>query len=175
MSIRSLRSGLSGRRVAQIFAAAAVSAASIALVGAGTASAAPVTCVSPPSENQILVSDTASCGATASGEGFARASAADSGTAVSVAESAGAAESQATGFGTALSAARDGGRSYAYALGGGLSHSWAQGPATTLSVAGWGSGATADTTGVTCVGAQSFALNTATGQWCAVGVGSTPR
>jgi hypothetical protein len=94
---------------------------------------------------------------------------------VSVAESAGAAESQATGFGTALSAARDGGRSYAYALGGGLSHSWAQGPATTLSVAGWGSGATADTAGVTCIGAQSFAVNTATGQWCAVGVGSTRR
>ncbi|MEV8191393.1 MULTISPECIES: DUF6764 family protein [Rhodococcus] len=174
MSIRSFRSALTARRSFRAGVLVAVGVASAALFGGGTATAAPVTCVSPPSANDILVSDTASCGATAEGA-FARAYAADSGTAVSVAESAGAAEAHATGFGTALSAARDGGRSFAYALGGGLSHSWAQGPATTLSVAGWGSGATADTTGVTCVGAQSFAVNTATGQWCAVGVGSTPR
>lgn len=174
MSIRSLRSVFTGRRAARAGVLVALGVAAAALTGTGTAAAAPVTCVSPPSENQILVSDTASCGATAEDGGFARASAADSGTAVSVAER-GSAEAQATGFGTALSAARDGGRSYAYALGGGLSHSWAQGPAVTLSVAGWGSGATADTTGVTCVGPQSFAVNTATGQWCAVGVGSTRR
>lgn len=174
MSIRSVRSVLSGRRVVRAGVMVAVGVASAALLGTGTAAAAPVTCMSPPSENEILVSDTASCGATAEGA-FARAHAEDSGTAVSVAESAGAAESHATGYGTALSAARDGGRAWAYALGGGLSHSWAQGPANTLSIAGWGSGATADTTGVTCVGPQSFAVNTGTGQWCAVGVGSTPR
>jgi hypothetical protein len=176
VSIRSFRSVFSGRRrVVRAGVVFALGVASAALMGAGTAAAAPVTCLSPPSANQILVSDTASCGATATGAGTARASAADSGTAVSVAQTAGAAEAQATGFGTALSSARDGGRSYAFALGGGLSYSWAQGPVTTLSVAGWGSGARADTTGVTCVGAQSFAVNTGTGQWCAVGVGSTPR
>ncbi|OOL28989.1 hypothetical protein GQ85_28865, partial [Rhodococcus rhodochrous] len=107
--------------------------------------------------------------------GTALSFASESGTAVSAAQTAGAAEAHATGFGTALSGAQNGGRSYAYALGGGLSHSSAQGPVTTVSVAGWGSGATADPTGVTCVGPQSFAVNTATGQWCAVGVGSTRR
>jgi len=175
LSIRSLRSVLSGRRVAHGCAAFALGAASLAFVGAGTAAAAPVTCVSPPSTNEILVSETASCGATADGGGFARAAAADSGTAVSTAGTNGSAQAEATGFGTALAGASDGGRSYAYALGGGLSHSWAQGAAITFSVAGWGSGATADTTGVTCVGPQSFAVNTGTGQWCAVGVGSTRR
>lgn len=175
MSIRSFRSVLSGRRVARASVLVALGVASASFMGAGVAAAAPVTCVSPPSQNQILVSETASCGATAAPGASARASAADSGTAVSVAQQGGTAESQATGFGTALSGAADGGRSYAYALGGGLSHSWAQGPAVTVSVSGWGSGATADATGVTCVGAQSFAVNTATGQWCAVGVGSTPR
>lgn len=175
MSIRSLRSVLSGRRIARGFAAFALGAASLAFAGVGTAAAAPVTCVSPPSANEILVSETASCGATADAGAYARAAAADSGTAVSVADANGSAEAQATGYGTALSGASDGGRAFAYALGGGLSHSWAQGPAVTFSVAGWGSGATADTTGVTCVGPQSFAVNTGTGQWCAVGVGSTRR
>lgn len=175
MSIRSLRSFGSVRRAAQAAAALAVGVASVVVFGSGAAAAAPVTCVSPPSDNEILVSDEASCGATSSDGGSARAHAEDSGTAVSVAETGGASESHATGFGTALSAARDGGRSFAYAIGGGLSHSWALGPATTLSVAGWGSGATADTTGVTCVGPQSFAVNTVTGQWCALGVGSSMR
>ncbi|MEE2034739.1 DUF6764 family protein [Rhodococcus chondri] len=176
MSIRSFRSVLSGRRrVVRAGVVFALGVASAALMGAGTAVAAPVTCLSPPSDNQILVSDTASCGATATGGGTARASAADSGTAVSVGQTAGAAESQATGFGTALSSARDGGRSFAFALGGGLSQSWAQGPTTTVSVAGWGSGATVDPTGVRCAGPQSFAVDMGTGQWCAVGVGSAPR
>ncbi|UYP18272.1 hypothetical protein OED52_16645 [Rhodococcus sp. Z13] len=174
MSIRSFRSLLTARRSLRAGVLVALGVASAAVLGTGTAAAAPVTCVSPPSPNEILVSETASCGATAT-DAFARSYAADSGTAVSVAESAGAAEAHATGFGTALSAARGGGRSFAYALGGGLSHSWAEGPAITLSVAGWGSGATADTTGVTCVGAQSFAVNTATGRWCALGLGSTLR
>lgn len=174
MSIRSVRSVFAGRRAVRAGLLVAAGVAAAALAGTGTAAAAPVTCVSPPSPNEILVSETASCGATAE-EAFARSYAADSGTAVSVAESGGAAEAHATGYGTALSAARDGGRAWAYALGGGLSHSWAQGPANTLSIAGWGSGATADTTGVTCVGPQSFAVNTGTGQWCAVGVGSTRR
>ncbi|WP_372481627.1 DUF6764 family protein [Rhodococcus zopfii] len=177
MFIRSFRSVRPGRRrMARAGVVAALGVAATSLLGVGTAAAAPVTCVSPPSENQILVADTASCGAKAEAGGTARAAASESGTAVSVAGAAGAAESEASGFGTALSAARDGGRSFAYALGGGLSHSSAQGPSViTLSLAGWGSGATADETGVTCVGAQSFAVNTGSGQWCAVGVGSTRR
>src|SRR3989304_464839 len=77
-------------------------AAGLALTGAGAASAAPVTCVSPPSANDIQVSETASCGAQSVGPGLSQAGAAESGTAVSVAADNGYSNSYANGFGTAL-------------------------------------------------------------------------
>ena len=52
---------------------------------------------------------------------------------------------------------------HAYAIGGGISHSNASNGHTTISVAGWGSGATAEASGVKCVGPLSFAVNLNTG------------
>ncbi len=96
-------------------------AAGLALTGAGAASAAPVTCVSPPSANDIQVSETASCGAQSVGAGRSQAGAAESGTAVSVAADNGYSNSYANGFGTALGgASRGNGQAQAFALGGGI-------------------------------------------------------
>lgn len=137
--------------------------------GAGTAAAAPVTCVSPPSANDIQVEGNASCGATSADASHSSATAADSGTAVSVSESAGNTSTLATGYGTALGASRAGGTAYAGAIGGGIAHSWADNGGTTIAVAGWGSGATAEAAGVDCVGTWSLALNLSSGQFCAFG------
>ncbi|OOL29590.1 hypothetical protein GQ85_24970, partial [Rhodococcus rhodochrous] len=65
MSIRSIRAVVVPRRLLRAGVVAALGVASAALLGVGTATAAPVTCVSPPSANEILVSDADSCGATA--------------------------------------------------------------------------------------------------------------
>ncbi|MDJ0396522.1 hypothetical protein QMK17_24790 [Rhodococcus sp. G-MC3] len=137
--------------------------------GSGVASAAPVTCVSPPSANDIQVDGVASCGATAADTSHAAATATESGTAVSVAETGGTTSTLATGYGTALGASRAGGTAYAGAIGGGIAHSWAENGATTIAIAGWGSGATAEPGGVNCVGTMSLALNFASGQFCALG------
>ncbi|OZD10644.1 hypothetical protein CH253_00005 [Rhodococcus sp. 06-156-3C] len=137
--------------------------------GAGVASAAPVTCVSPPSANDIQVDGYASCGATAQDASRATATATDSGTAVSVAEGAGSTSTLATGYGTALGASRAGGTAYAGAIGGGIAHSWADNGGTIIAIAGWGSGATAEAAGVDCVGQWSLALNLSSGQFCALG------
>jgi hypothetical protein len=141
-------------------------AGGMAVAGSGIASAAQVGCVSPPSANDIRVIGDASCGATAT-VGNAGATAMDSGTAVSVANG-GSANSVATGFGVALSSSRDAGAAHAYAIGGGISHSNASNGHTTISVAGWGSGATAEASGVKCVGTLSFAVNLNTGAVCAM-------
>lgn len=156
-------------RAAAVFAIGSGLAVGGALAGTATASASPVQCVSPPSANDIRVSDNASCGATSTGPGSAAAGAADSGTAVSVNDGVGSATTYATGYGTALGASRDAGTSYALALGGGIAHSWADAGATTIAIAGWGSGATAESLGVKCVGPLSFALNLSNGQACALG------
>lgn len=140
-----------------------------AVFGTTVASAAPVSCVSPPSDNDIRVDGTASCGATSAGPGVASAGAADSGTAVSVADGSGATTTYATGFGTALGASKNAGTAYAWALGGGIAHSWADNGATTVAIAGWGSGATSDAAGVDCVGPLSLALNLSNGQFCVLG------
>jgi hypothetical protein len=145
------------------------SIATAGVLGTGVASAAPVTCVSPPSANDIQVDGTASCGATAADAARASATATDSGTAVSVAEGAGNTSTLATGYGTALGASRAGGTAYAGALGGGIAHSWADNADTTIAIAGWGSGATAEAAGVDCVGQWSLALNLSSGQFCAFG------
>ena len=152
------------------FAAVVTMAVGGAALGVGVASAAPVTCSSPLSPNDIQVSDMASCGAQATGTGTASASATESGTAVSVADQAGSATSYATGFGTALSAALGGGNSYAVSIGGGISRSEATGGITTIAVAGYGAGATAEAGGVDCVGVNSFALNLSTGRACIAGM-----
>nr|WP_308115925.1 DUF6764 family protein [Rhodococcus corynebacterioides] len=155
-------------------AAAAVAATSAvlsfgAVLGTATATAAPVTCVSPPSANDIRIDGTASCGAKATAPGVARSDANDSGTAVSVADG-GAANATATGFGTALSAVSGAGNSYAFALGGGISRSAASNGATAIAVAGYGGGASASTeTGVNCAGLNSFALDLSTGRACIAG------
>lgn len=163
----------SSPRVSRIVSAALVLAAgsvvSIGTLGVGTAVAAPVTCVSPPSANDIQVDGFASCGATSQDNARSSASASDSGTAVSVAETGGSTSTLATGYGTALGASRLGGTSYAGALGGGIAHSWAENGATTVAIAGWGSGATAESAGVDCVGTWSLAINLASGQFCALG------
>lgn len=155
-------------RTAALFAVGG-SVAAATFLGTGVASAAPVTCVSPPAANDIRVDGNASCGATAMDASRAQASAMDSGTAVSVAEGNGNTSTLATGYGTALGASRAGGTSYAGAIGGGIAHSWADNGATTIAIAGWGSGATAEAAGVDCVGPMSFALNFASGQFCALG------
>lgn len=155
-------------RTAAIFALGSGMTAA-ALVGAGTASAAPVNCVSPPSSNDIQVEGTASCGATSNGTGRATAGAADSGTAVSVNDGPGATTTFANGFGVALGASKNAGTAYALALGGGIAHSWADAGQATLAVAGWGSGATAEGQGVDCVGPLSLALNLSSGQFCVLG------
>ncbi|WP_072807176.1 DUF6764 family protein [Rhodococcoides yunnanense] len=142
--------------------------AAAGFLGAGTAAAAPVSCVSPPSANDIRVDGTASCGATSTGPGVADAGAAESGTAVSVTDGTGAATTYANGYGTALGASKNAGTAYAWALGGGIAHSWADG-ATTVAIAGWGSGATAEAAGVDCVGPLSLALNLTSGQFCVLG------
>lgn len=167
---RSPQVGSSSRffRAATLFAFSS-SIAAAGFIGTGVASAAPVTCVSPPSANDIQIDGTASCGATALDTARASASATDSGTAVSVAESAGNTSTLATGYGTALGASRAGGTAYAGALGGGIAHSWADNGGTTIAIAGWGSGATAEAAGVDCVGQWSLALNLASGQFCAFG------
>ncbi len=154
-------------RTAALFAVGGGVAAAT-FFGSGVASAAPVTCVSPPSANDIQVDGVASCGATAADASHASATATDSGTAVSVAEGNGTTSTLATGYGTALGASRAGGTAYAGALGGGIAHSWADG-GTTVAIAGWGSGATAEAGGVDCVGQWSFAINLASGQVCALG------
>jgi hypothetical protein len=137
---------------------------------ASMAAAAPVSCASPASPNDIQVADEASCGAMASEGGVARASAVESGTAVSVASDAGSlTRTRATGTGTALAAAETGGQAHAVALGGGIARARAIGGATTLAWAGWGSGATVDEFGVQCVGPFSLALNLGTGAFCALG------
>ncbi|QNG21471.1 hypothetical protein G4H71_14845 [Rhodococcus triatomae] len=143
-------------------------AAGAALVGTGVAQAAPVSCVSPPSENDIQVADTASCGAKATDGGVVHSWATDTGTAVGTANGPGSANTVATGFGTALAASNSGGNAYALALGGGIALSGAEQGATTLAVAGWGSGATANSLGVDCTGALSLAVNLQTGQFCAM-------
>ncbi|WP_197914423.1 DUF6764 family protein [Rhodococcoides fascians] len=155
-------------RTAAIFALGSGMTAA-ALVGAGTASAAPVNCVSPPSANDIQVDGTASCGATSEGTGRATAGAADSGTAVSVNDGPGATTTYANGYGVALGASKNAGTAYALALGGGIAHSWADAGQTTLAVAGWGSGATSEGQGVDCVGPLSLALNLSSGQFCVLG------
>ncbi|MBY4128621.1 hypothetical protein HQO83_09485 [Rhodococcus fascians] len=155
-------------RTAAIFALGSGMTAA-ALVGTGTASAAPVNCVSPPSANDIQVDGTASCGATSEGTGRATAGAADSGTAVSVNDGPGTTTTYANGFGVALGASKNAGTAYAVALGGGIAHSWADAGQTTLAVAGWGSGATAEGRGVDCVGPLSIALNLSSGQFCVLG------
>lgn len=158
-----------GRRAARTAVVAAVGmgvAAGVSLAGAGTASAAPVMCLSPAAPNDIQVSEFASCGAQAFEQGVARSAATDSGTAVSVAQGFGSSNSLATGFGTALSASRGNGQSLALALGGGIAHSWADDGFATFAIAGWGSGATAERDGVNCVGPLSFAWNLKTGQTC---------
>ena len=124
-------------------------AAGLALTGAGAASAAPVTCVSPPSANDIQVSETASCGAQSVGAGRSQAGAAESGTAVSVAADNGYSNSYANGFGTALGASRGNGQAQAFALGGGIARAGAN--------------------GVDCVGVLSFAVNLSNGQFCIAG------
>ncbi|MET4048714.1 hypothetical protein ABIB34_001010 [Rhodococcus sp. UYP5] len=172
-SFTSTSQGLSrsASRLSRTAAVFAVSSGFVAagFAGAGVANAAPVTCVSPPSANQILVDGTASCGATSAEGSRATATAADSGTAVSVAETGGTSTTYATGFGTALGASRAGGTSYAGAIGGGIAHSWADAGSTTIAIAGWGSGATAEAAGVDCVGPLSLALNLASGQFCILG------
>jgi hypothetical protein len=155
-------------RTAALFAVGSGIAAAT-FVGGGIASAAPVTCVSPPSANDIQVDGNASCGATSMDGAKSSAQATDSGTAVSVAESGGNTSTLATGYGTALGASRAGGTAYAGALGGGIAHSWADNGGTTVAIAGWGSGATAEAAGVDCVGQWSFALNLSSGQFCALG------
>ncbi|MFI8567878.1 DUF6764 family protein [Rhodococcus sp. NPDC078407] len=155
-------------RTAAIFALGSGMTAA-ALVGAGTASAAPVNCVSPPSANDIQVDGTASCGATSEGTGRATAGAVDSGTAVSVNDGPGSTTTFANGFGVALGASKNAGTAYALALGGGIAHSWADAGQTTLAVAGWGSGATSEAGGVDCVGPLSLALNLSSGQFCVLG------
>lgn len=164
----STRFGIRIVRTAAIFAVGSALTAA-ALTGTATASAAPVDCVSPPSANDIKVSDTASCGATSSGTGTATAGAADSGTAVSVNEGPGATSTYANGYGVALGASKNAGTAYAFALGGGIAHSWADAGQTTLAIAGWGSGATSEGNGVDCVGPLSLALNLTSGQFCVLG------
>lgn len=162
---------LFGRRLARTGAAVAVGfgvAAGISVAGAGVASAAPVSCVSPPAGNDIRVSDTASCGAKALGSSLARATAMDSGTAVSTADGIGSSTSYATGYGTALGASRGNGQAYAVTIGGGIARSGATDGVTTVAIAGWGSGATSDANGVDCMGALSLAANLNTGQFCAM-------
>lgn len=171
---RSAQDGSSSRFGSRISRAAAILAVgggvvSAGFLGSGVAGAAPVTCVSPPSANDIQVDGYASCGATSMDTSHSSATATDSGTAVSVAESGGNTSTLATGYGTALGASRAGGTSYAGALGGGIAHSWADNGATTIAIAGWGSGATAESAGVDCVGTWSLALNVASGQFCALG------
>ena len=171
---RSPQDGSSPRFVSRISRAAALLAVgggvtSAAFLGTGVAGAAPVTCVSPPSVNDIQVDGFASCGTKATDAARASATATDSGTAVSVAESGGNTSTLATGYGTALGASRAGGTSYAGALGGGIAHSWADNGATTIAIAGWGSGATAEQAGVDCAGTWSLAVNLASGQFCALG------
>jgi hypothetical protein len=164
----STRFGSRISRTAALFALGGGVAAA-GFLGTGTAAAAPVSCVSPPSANDIRVDGTASCGATSTGPGVANAGAAESGTAVSVTDGPGATTTYANGFGTALGASKNAGNAYAWALGGGIAHSWADEGATTVAVAGWGSGATAEAAGVDCVGPLSMALNLKTGQFCMLG------
>ncbi|MEV0947964.1 DUF6764 family protein [Rhodococcus sp. NPDC049939] len=165
-------SSLLGRRLVRVGAATALGvsiAAGISVAGGGVAAAAPVMCVSPPSDNDIQVSDTASCGAKATDAGFARASAMDSGTAVSVSNGEGSSTTTfANGYGTSLGTSTRSGQAYAISLGGGIARSAAVDGATTVAIAGWGSGATVDPTGVDCVGALSLAFDLSTGQFCAM-------
>ncbi|AOW93268.1 hypothetical protein BFN03_13070 [Rhodococcus sp. WMMA185] len=165
-------SSLFGRRLARagaVFAAGMGIAAGMSVAGGGIASAGPVMCVSPPSDNDIQVSETASCGAKATDAGYARASAIESGTAVSVANGEGSmTTTYANGFGTSLGTSTSSGQAYAISLGGGIARASASDGATTVAIAGWGSGATVDSTGVDCVGALSFAFNLDTGQFCAM-------
>ncbi|MCQ4120802.1 DUF6764 family protein [Rhodococcus tibetensis] len=164
-------SSLFGRRLARAGAAMVVGlgvAAGLSVAGSGVAGAAPVTCVSPPSVNDIQVSDTASCGAKATEAGVARATAMESGTAVSVADGHGSTTTYANGFGTSLGASTGSGQAYAVSLGGGIARSGAADGTTTVAIAGWGSGASSDANGVDCVGALSLAFNLNTGQVCAM-------
>ncbi|WP_072691011.1 DUF6764 family protein [Rhodococcus marinonascens] len=169
---RTRTSSLFDRRLVRAGAAMAVGlgiAAGISVAGGGVAAAAPVMCVSPPSDNDIQVSDTASCGAMANDGGLSRASAMESGTAVSVANGEGSSTTTyANGFGTSLGTSTGSGQAYAISLGGGIARSAANDGATTVAIAGWGSGATVDSTGVDCVGALSLAFNLNTGQFCAM-------
>ncbi|MCJ0902311.1 DUF6764 family protein [Rhodococcus sp. ARC_M6] len=144
-------------------------AAGLALTGAGAASAAPVTCASPPATNDIQVSETASCGAQSVGAGRSQAGAMESGTAVSVSTDNGYSNSYANGFGTALGASRGNGQAHAYALGGGIARAGAADGNVTLAIAGWGAGATSDANGVNCMGTLSFAVNFTNGQFCIAG------
>ncbi|WP_072842809.1 DUF6764 family protein [Rhodococcus tukisamuensis] len=139
----------------------------VVVAGSGVASAAQVNCVSPPSANDIRVIGDASCGATATGTGIANSGATDSGTAVSVSDG-GSATTFATGFGVALAGSKGAGQSYAYSIGGGISRAHAENGQTTVALAGWGSGATAQADGVNCVGPLSFAINLNTGAACAM-------
>ncbi|MFC4604807.1 DUF6764 family protein [Rhodococcus kronopolitis] len=148
-------------------AAGAAVVGGIMVGGTGVASAAQVNCVSPPTANDIQVIGDASCGATATGTGLANSGATESGTAVSVADG-GSATTFATGFGVALAGAKGVGQSYAYSIGGGISRSYAENGHTTVALAGWGSGATAEANGVNCVGPMSFAINLNTGAVCAL-------
>lgn len=137
----------------------------LAVAGTGVASAARVDCVSPPSANDIRVMGDASCGATATGAGAANAGATDSGTAVSVSDG-GTANTFATGFGIALSTSKVAGQAHAFAIGGGIAHARTDNGNVTFAVAGWGSGATAESAGVDCTGPLSFAVNVTTGAVC---------
>lgn len=158
--------GRRATRTALIVATGVGVAVGVSMVGAGTASAAPVVCTSPTAPNDIQISDYASCGAQAFEQGVSRSAAMDSGTAVAVSRDFGSSNSLATGFGTALSASRGNGQSLALAIGGGIAHSWADDGYATFAIAGWGSGATAEKDGVNCMGPLSFAWNLKTGQTC---------
>ncbi|MFD1815164.1 DUF6764 family protein [Rhodococcus gannanensis] len=139
----------------------------LAVAGTGVASATRVDCVSPPIANDIRVDGQASCGATATLGGVANSGAIDSGTAVSVANG-GTANTFATGFGVALSTSKVAGQANAFAIGGGIAHARTDNGNVTLALAGWGSGATAESGGVNCVGPLSFAVNVNTGAFCLI-------
>ncbi|MFF0817325.1 DUF6764 family protein [Rhodococcus sp. NPDC003318] len=158
--------GRAARIVASIATGVAVTGG-LAVAGTGVASAARVDCVSPPSANDIRVIGDASCGATATNGGSANAGATDSGTAVSVSEG-GAADTFATGYGVALSSSKVAGQAHAYAIGGGIAHARTDNGDVTFALAGWGSGATAASAGVNCVGPLSFAVNLNTGAVCLI-------
>ncbi|WP_245556880.1 DUF6764 family protein [Jongsikchunia kroppenstedtii] len=167
--------GGQGRRVGvRLVAGSAMvagAAATVLLVGGGTASAAPTSCTSANGANVVQVNGHSACGAKTDATGHAHAEdRSGAGSAVAVGTTGGNANSYNLNAGsTALSSAQSGGTAQSISAGG-LSVAQARQGGTAIAIAGDGTRAYAGPDGARCEG-FSLAYDSSTAQLCVLGLG----